>query len=81
MYVMNNGLHAEPFGYMEDVYVDEAVRGQGHGKLLVDQVIAKARELGCYKLVATSRQSRESVHEMYLRLGFKDYGKEFRFDF
>lgn len=80
LYVMSNDLHAEPFGLLEDVQVDEAHRGSGLGSALVREVIAAAREAGCYKLVATSRASRPKVHELYERLGFGRYGVEFRMD-
>lgn len=78
LYVMTNDLHAEPFGLLEDVYVDESQRGSGLGTALVREVIAAAREAGCYKLIATSRASRQRVHELYERLGFASYGLEFR---
>jgi GNAT superfamily N-acetyltransferase len=78
LYVMTNDLHAEPFGLLEDVFVDESQRGSGLGTALVEEVIAAAREAGCYKLVATSRVSRPKVHELYERLGFQNYGIEFR---
>ena len=78
LYVMTNDLHAEPFGLLEDVFVDESQRGSGLGTALVQEVIAAAREAGCYKLVATSRASRPKVHELYERLGFENYGIEFR---
>lgn len=81
LYVMKNDLHEEPFGFLEDVFVDDACRGQGYGKLLIGEIIKTARELGCYKLVATSRHAREAVHELYKKIGFQDYGKEFRLDF
>lgn len=81
LYIMNNGLHPEPFGLMEDVFVDASLRGQGIGTELVKQLIAKAKEVGCYKLVATSRHARPKVHELYERLGFKNHGVEFRIDF
>ena len=29
LYVMYNDLHQEPFGFMEDVFLDEKFRGQG----------------------------------------------------
>jgi GNAT superfamily N-acetyltransferase len=48
------------------------------GPALVTEVIAAAREAGCYKLIATSRASRPKVHELYERLGFANYGLEFR---
>jgi GNAT superfamily N-acetyltransferase len=65
---------------LEDVYVDEAVRGSGLGTEIVNAVIVEAKNHGCYKLVATSRYARPKVHELYMRLGFKDHGKEFRID-
>ena len=78
LYVMTNDLHAEPFGLLEDVFVDESQRGSGLGSALVQEVIAAAREAGCYKLIATSRAARPKVHELYERLGFENYGIEFR---
>jgi len=80
LYVMTNDLHDTPFGLLEDVFVAESERGNGLGTALVNEVIAAAREAGCYKLVATSRASRPKVHEFYERLGFTKYGLEFRMD-
>lgn len=81
LYLLHNDLHKEPFGLLEDVFVDENMRGQGIGKLIVQQIISEAKEAGCYKLIATSRQSRDKVHALYQSLGFVDYGKEFRINF
>lgn len=78
LYVMTNDLYEAPFGFMEDVFVAESERGSGLGTALVKEVIAAAREAGCYKLIATSRTSRPKVHELYKRLGFENHGFEFR---
>ena len=80
LYILWNGLHDRPFGFMEDVFVEPEHRGSNVGTALVKRVIAEAKRHGCYKLVATSRHSREKVHALYLKLGFKDHGKEFRID-
>ena len=80
LYILKNDLHEEPFGFMEDVFVDEALRGGGIGEALVERVIKEARKRGCYKLIATSRHERIKVHALYRRLGFKDHGHEFRID-
>ena len=80
LYLMTNDLHDAPFGLLEDVFVAESERGRGLGTALVNEVIAVARDAGCYKLVATSRASRPKVHELYERLGFTNYGLEFRMD-
>lgn len=81
LYLMSNDLHDEPFGLMEDVFVDDSQRGEGLGTRLVKEVVAAAKKNGCYKLIATSRDSRPKVHELYRRLGFSDHGREFRIDF
>lgn len=80
LFTGENGLHMEPWGLLEDVFVAEDRRGQGWGVRLIQRVIEAARVAGCYKLIATSRYSRPEVHDLYLRLGFKEYGKEFRMD-
>ena len=81
LYLMQNDLHPEPFGLLEDVFVEDSERGSGIGTKLVTEVIDVAKEKGCYKLIATSRDSRKIVHELYRNLGFQDYGREFRVNF
>jgi GNAT superfamily N-acetyltransferase len=80
LFLIYNDLHPEPYGLLEDVFVEEEFRGQGIGKSLVKAVIDKAKEVGCYKLIATSRFERENVHKLYESLGFKKWGYEFRID-
>jgi GNAT superfamily N-acetyltransferase len=78
LYIMRNDLHQQPFGLMEDVFVNEESRGSRLGSILVERVMQAAREAGCYKLIATSRHERPRVHELYKRLGFSNHGLEFR---
>jgi GNAT superfamily N-acetyltransferase len=80
LYLLKNDLHETPFGFLEDVFVEEGHRGSGIASALLSQVIHTARLRGCYKIVATSRHSRERVHSLYRSLGFKEYGHEFRMD-
>jgi len=81
LYILSNDLHDRPFGFLEDVFVDESCRGEGIGSRLVRAVIEEAKARGCYKLIATSRFSRRHVHAFYRRLGFQRHGFEFRIDF
>lgn len=81
LYLMTNDLHERPFGFMEDVMVDESLRGQGMGSEIVNALVAEAKKRNCYKIIATSRYSRPKVHELYQHLGWQDHGKEFRIDF
>ena len=78
LYVMNNDLHDQPFGLIEDVFVDKEYRGQELGKKLVELMIKEARENKCYKIIFTSRYGRDSLHKWYDQFGFEDWGKEFR---
>lgn len=80
LYLVYNDLHAQPYGLLEDVFVDEEVRGQGVGNKLLEESIIEAKNRGCYKLIGTSRKSRENIHAWYKKLGFEDYGLEFRMD-
>jgi GNAT superfamily N-acetyltransferase len=80
LYLMYN-VKEKPFGLMEYIFVKEECRGQGLGTQIVKAIIKAAKENHCYKLIATSRYPREKVHGLYLRLGFEDWGKEFRMNF
>lgn len=80
LYVMRNDLHEEPFGLVEDIFVEEAWRGKGYGTELLKELIEEARRRRCYKIIATSRHSRENVHRWYQKLSFRDHGVEFRLD-
>lgn len=78
LYIIKNDLHQSPYGLLEDVLVEEKFRGQGLGTELVRMIILEAQKRGCYKLVANSRLANEKVHELYKKIGFTEYGKEFR---
>ena len=56
---------------IEDVIVDESVRGQGIGEALVQQLINIAREKGAKGVSLTSNPKREAANRLYQRLGFK----------
>jgi len=80
LYIMFNDLHEEPFGFLENVFVKEESRGKGIGSKLVEAIIMEAKKQSCYKIICTSRYKNPEVHAFYNKLGFKDYGKEFRID-
>jgi GNAT superfamily N-acetyltransferase len=80
LYILYNDLHKEPYGWLEDVFVDESERGNGLGTELVQSAIGEARKIGCYKVICASRFSREQIHVWYEKIGFKKHGVEFRMD-
>ena len=81
LYLIKNDLHKRPYGLMEDVFVEETLRGQGWGSKLIKAVFKEAKKRNCYKLIATSRRSRPKVHRLYSRFGLKKHGYEFRINF
>lgn len=80
LYLMRNDLHEQPVAFVEDLWVEEFARGQGHGTSLMRELISEAWRLGCYKIIAISRHAKPEVHEMYYRLGFVNWGVELRID-
>ncbi|MEM5773731.1 MAG: GNAT family N-acetyltransferase [Anaerolineaceae bacterium] len=55
---------------LNSLYVDEALRGQGVGRRLVEQHAAWLREKGCIKIRLAVSCEHESVLEFYHRCGF-----------
>lgn len=59
--------------WIEDVIVDESVRGLGYGKRLILHAIDYAKNYGIEKIYLTSNPSRIAANQMYQNLGFKQY--------
>ena len=56
--------------WIEDVVVDEAVRGRGVGEALSQEAVRRAVGAGARTVELTSRPSREAANRLYQRLGF-----------
>lgn len=81
LYVIFQDRHREPYGLMENVYVEREYRNHGLGGELVRAIIAEAKKRKCYKLIGTSKTGNRDAHRFYKRFGFKKFGYEFRMDF
>lgn len=81
LYLLGNDLHAQPFGFMEDVFVFEQFRGKGYGEKMVQELIKEAKQRNCYKLICTSRFSNDKAHKLYVKLGFEEHGHEHMLEF
>ncbi|MEE8462359.1 MAG: GNAT family N-acetyltransferase [Acidobacteriota bacterium] len=57
--------------WIEDVVVDESVRGQGIGAALNQEALKLDRDQRSRTVVLTSLPSREAANRLYQRLGFK----------
>ena len=67
--------------WIEDVVVDESVRGQGVGEALTRAALDEARQRGSKTVDLTSRPSREAANRLYQRMGFVlRYSNLYRYD-
>ncbi|HEV2070156.1 MAG TPA: GNAT family N-acetyltransferase [Acidimicrobiales bacterium] len=57
--------------WIEDVVVDEEVRGGGVGEALTRAALERAGAAGARSVDLTSRPSREAANRLYRRLGFE----------
>jgi ribosomal protein S18 acetylase RimI-like enzyme len=67
VYRVPTGIRAR----IEDVVVDEAMRGNGIGEALVRRGLNMARDTGADGVALTSNPKREAANKLYQRLGFK----------
>lgn len=63
-------------GHVWGVYVRRGARGQGLGRLLLEQAIAAARDAGLETLLLTVGAEAPVAQALYLSLGFRAYGTE-----
>ncbi len=80
LYVIAQDRHKEPYGLMENVYIEPEYRGKGLGIKLVELLIEEAKKQQCYKIIGTSKHHKTNVHAFYTKLGFKNIGIKFRMD-
>ena len=56
--------------HVEDIVVDEAMRGQGIGEALIRHALNVAREAGANGVGLTTNPRREAANRLYQRMGF-----------
>ena len=79
MLVVTNLTHrGMPWAIVENVVVDERQRGRGVGRALMDEIIHRSQDAGCYKIQLLSREHREGAHAFYQSLGFHPSARGFR---
>jgi len=58
-------------GFLENVVSHPELRGQGHGKAVVQAALARARALDCHHVLMQSGRADPRVHRFYEALGFQ----------
>jgi GNAT superfamily N-acetyltransferase len=54
--------------YLQDLFVDSAIRRGGCGRRLIEAVAAAARERECYRLYWTTREDNATARSLYDRI-------------
>ena len=67
--------------YLQDLFVDDAVRGTGAGRALIEHVYAHAKALGCSRVHWLTHETNHDAMKLYDRIadrsGFVQYRKLF----
>jgi GNAT superfamily N-acetyltransferase len=66
-----------PAGKLGALVVDEAHRGGGVGRALVEAAEAEARLRGCELLYLTTSEGRDDAHAFYERVGLEHTGRRY----
>ena len=69
IYRVPTGIRA----HVEDVVVDETMRGKGIGEALMRHALRMAQEAGADGVALTSNPKREAANRLYQRLGFQPW--------
>lgn len=64
-----HGWKIEETCYLQDLYADPEVRGQGVGRALIEAVYAAADAAGCPSVYWTTQQFNEQARQLYDRIG------------
>ena len=70
------GIYRTPSGckaWIEDVVVDDAYRGHGYGRKIVEHAISFIRRSGADSIALTTNPSRIAANQLYPSLGFEKY--------
>ncbi len=66
--VQDNLVHGR-FVYVDDLVIDASCRSRGYGKILVDELKAEGKLLGCSSLLLDAAMSNSLGHRFYYRQG------------
>ena len=73
---LSRGL--SPYAVLENVVVEQHLRGRGIGQAIVRHALQRAWQRGCYKVMLLTGSRRESTHGFYRQCGFSS-GDKFAF--
>lgn len=67
---------ARPYAVIENVVIEERLRGTGLGRRLMDATLARAWNEGCYKVMLMTGSKNPDTHAFYRASGFSPDAKQ-----
>jgi GNAT superfamily N-acetyltransferase len=74
-YFRYSSFRGRPSIWLDDLYVDESVRGRGLGEALMRQLANEALSHGCVELAWNASARNEAGIRFYTRLGAREYDR------
>jgi GNAT superfamily N-acetyltransferase len=68
--IPNISRRASPYAIVENVIVDESLRGRGLGRQIMAATLEAAWAAGCYKAMLATGSKNPATHAFYLACGF-----------
>ncbi|MHB0935980.1 MAG: GNAT family N-acetyltransferase [Armatimonadota bacterium] len=82
LYILPNMTrNSRPAAILENIVVDEPLRGHGIGRAMLEFAREQAQARNCYKLSLASNAVRADAHDFYRRCGMTQHGLSFRYTF
>ncbi len=78
-YMFHTSAWSTPACYLQDLFVDEAVRGQGVGRALIEGVAQAARKRGAPRLYWLTQQNNTAARSLYDKMA--QYKGFIRYDY
>jgi len=69
--VPNLAHQASPWALVENLIIDPKQQRRNIGRKLMEHVINRAKDEGCYKIILNSNKRRRGAHKFYRSLGFE----------
>ena len=67
---------ARPYAVIENVFTDAAFRRQGLGSAVIQELLSRCWDAGCYKVMLLSGAGRDAAHAFYEHNGFDRGAKQ-----
>ena len=75
--IRNVVRYPKPIAELDELFVDPKYRKKGLGKLFMQTIEEKAKELDCYRIYIESHYDHKAAHSFYESLGYTNYGYHF----